>query len=848
MIKRNMVIQMVAISIVFLFLISGFSALTYGTQTPNNSTYSSFENKAPRTLLNNINDNKQPVNPFSLYSKEPAPMGIADYGIGPNGQPYKYETNSFLSTAKISSLIAYNSSTKGYGYNISFQLNVMLTFNNSGNQYVYWVQEGPNVNTQDNNVSMWVNIFNVSSSSSEMNNSMVSGNGRVYNGTYIFNDPTPGSGNFVNMSYPYTLKYIVNASESPNGNPEVKFFYNDGFGWINFDTVIFTFADNMKSVPSFLVDGFNYVPNGYMFYDAEWIVAGFGNGEQVEAIKSNLSMQLEYWNGHNYQEITNAYDFGSDTAEGMSNVVSSVASYSENGSIFESVLNGSGQLSQVYNQSDIGIVNISSSLSSGYLMVNNTKYNFIDGDVNITIAPGAYSFNLYSSSGSLIKKWSEVIHAGEYLALSTLNVYQVTFMENGLPTEKVWYVNLSNGQTFPSTTDTITFTEPNGTYSYAVETNISGGSGIRYVVSQPSGAITVNAASTNVNVSYARQYYLTVIANFSNGGSVLPSSGWYNAGLSATLSAVANSSFEFVSWTGSGNGSYSGIKDQISITINGPITEKANFVEIYQVTFTETGLPSLTTWYINLTNGKSFDSSTNTAATYLSNGSYSYNIATTDKEYSALGGTIIVDGTDLAINVKFNLVTYVITFNENGLSSGTSWSVTLNGSTETSSNGTVIFIEQNGTYSYNISAIAGYRTATYSGTINVNGNHVADTVTWTVISYPLMVTETGIPNGIAWSATVTGTTFNGQHINVTLTSTTDEITFNEPNGSYSYKIQLPSGYTGNTKGNITVTGQSVTSQVKAEQPYNYTDIEVIATVIIIIAIIGVVLAMRRNRN
>ncbi|MGC9167250.1 MAG: hypothetical protein ACP5GR_06405, partial [Thermoplasmata archaeon] len=48
--------------------------------------------------------------------------------------------------------------------------------------------------------------------------------------------------------------------------------------------------------------------------------------------------------------------------------------------------------------------------------------------------------------------------------------YNITFLEKGLPANTKWYVNLSNGQSFSSTTNTITFSEPNGTYSYTIAT------------------------------------------------------------------------------------------------------------------------------------------------------------------------------------------------------------------------------------------------------------------------------------------------------------------------------------------------------------------------------------------
>ena len=508
-----------------------------------------------------------------------------------------------------------------------------------------------------------------------------------------------------------------------------------------------------------------------------------------------------------------------------------------------------------------------------------------------------------------------------------LVTYEIMFAENGLPQGTPWYVTL-NGIRHNSTTNTIEFTEPNGSYAYAIETPISDGTGIQYVLSQSKGTLTVNGADININVSYTKQYYLTIIASPSNGGTVSPSSGWYNAGSSVTIEAISNSNFEFVSWSGTGNGSYSGTNNPVSIKINGPITEKANFTELYEITFTETGLLPGTIWYVNLSNGQSYNTTSNSIEIQIPNGSYSYMIATTNKEYSAQGGSLIVNGANLEISIKFNLVTYAITFTESGLPSGywyvnitgqpssgpipssqtsysvslpngsysytistgnkeykpsytgsftvnganvnigitfnlvtykitftesglpsgTTWSVTLNNITKTSTSGAIIFNEPNGSYLYIISGISGYRANKYSGTINVMGNPVSNSITWTVITYPITIIESGIPNGTSWSATLTGTTFNGKYINVTLSSTTNTITFNEPNGTYSYIIHLPSGYqSNNAKGSVNVSGNSAIVTIKAQQTMNYLLIGIIA-VVIVIAIVIVVILLRKRKN
>ncbi|MFP3300727.1 MAG: hypothetical protein RXN92_06630, partial [Thermoplasmatales archaeon] len=102
--------------------------------------------------------------------------------------------------------------------------------------------------------------------------------------------------------------------------------------------------------------------------------------------------------------------------------------------------------------------------------------------------------------------------------------------------------------------------------------------------------------------------------------------------------------------------------------------------------------------------------------------------------------------------------------------------------------------------------------------------------------------------GTSWYATLTGTTFNGQYINATLSSTTNTITFYEPNGTYSYTIHLPSGYqTNNVKGQVYVSGNSETLTFGAQQAIIYLWIGIIAVVIIIAIPIGAI-SLRRSKN
>ena len=205
-------------------------------------------------------------------------------------------------------------------------------------------------------------------------------------------------------------------------------------------------------------------------------------------------------------------------------------------------------------------------------------------------------------------------------------------------------------------------------------------------------------------------------------------------------------------------------------------------------------------------------------------------------------------------NISLNNVSmklYEIVFKEDGLSSGTFWSVTLNGTTESSTTNEIIFSEPNGTYPYSISIPQGYNVSNSSGILALNGNNITQTVTFvlnTTATYTIIFTESGLPSGTSWSVSLNGTMKS---------STTNSIIFMEPYGTYSFSIILPSGYkTTSSNGEITTTQSStnvpinVTSISKTTTTpatTNYLLIGVIVVAIVIIAPIAAVIAMRRAR-
>ncbi|MGC2035589.1 MAG: thermopsin family protease, partial [Thermoplasmata archaeon] len=100
------------------------------------------------------------------------------------------------------------------------------------------------------------------------------------------------------------------------------------------------------------------------------------------------------------------------------------------------------------------------------------------------------------------------------------------------------------------------------------------------------------------------------------------------------------------------------------------------FATAYLVTFTESGLPAATRWYVNISGQASLTSTTTTATISLPNGTYSFTAATVNKLYApSYTPSFTVSGAPVGVPVTFALFTYSATFTETGLPGG-NWNVT----------------------------------------------------------------------------------------------------------------------------------------------------------------------------
>jgi hypothetical protein len=177
--------------------------------------------------------------------------------------------------------------------------------------------------------------------------------------------------------------------------------------------------------------------------------------------------------------------------------------------------------------------------------------------------------------------------------------FAVTFTEVGLPTGTEWSVVL-NGLTNRSTSSTISFNAPNGTYSYASTSPIAGGTGVQFVAQPSAGQFGLAGRGVSETISYVTQYQLSATVVPSGAGTASPSSGWFDAGTVVQVTALPSAGYAFVAWQGSGAGSYTGSNDPASLTMSGPVNESGHLSVVSASAAASGGLGSLPFWVLGV--------------------------------------------------------------------------------------------------------------------------------------------------------------------------------------------------------------------------------------------------------
>ena len=381
-------------------------------------------------------------------------------------------------------------------------------------------------------------------------------------------------------------------------------------------------------------------------------------------------------------------------------------------------------------------------------------------------------------------------------------VYDVTMTEYGLPVGTEWWANLTNGQSIASTSNSITLSEPDGAYAFdaastdktffAAPGNFSvDGSAVFVPVSFSD--VSYGVAFTESGLPAGTEWWLNLTngQTFKTTGSLIsfnePNS-TYSYTLDTTLKTYASASGTFA---------VDGANVSKSVTFS---------LRTFTVSFQESGLPTGTEWWVDLAAGPSSESSTPQLVLNESNGTFSYSLGTALTSYASPSGSFVVDGANLSVDVAFSLQVFSVSFNEAGLPSGTSWSVTLNGTGNASTGTAIGFSEPNGTYAYVLGTVSGYSPTLAAGNVTVSGASANVTVTFATANstsneFPVRFTESGLPSGTLWSVYIAAaeSTSEGTSISVL-----------EANGTYAYTVGAVEGFVSiPASGVLTVAGAAV---------------------------------------
>jgi len=318
--------------------------------------------------------------------------------------------------------------------------------------------------------------------------------------------------------------------------------------------------------------------------------------------------------------------------------------------------------------------------------------------------------------------------------------YPVTFTESGLPSGTSWSVTF-NGQTSSSTSTTVSFSAVDGTYSYTIGA-VSG-----YTSSPSSGSVTVNGASAGVSVTFTASStppptqtaatYSIVNATSSNINLyTLPEAEKFTVSNTVTVNNVV------LYLGGSGTVSFSiGTSFQGTQVLGATNVVVGSTTGWYSTTFANVTLSAGTDYFlnVNLVSGSTQWGYTSSTSTSVDTGAlqdywYSGSTLTHDNSYPDIYSVGFVP-----VSSSPAPTTYPVTFTESGLPSGTSWSVTFNGQTSSSTSTTVSFSAVDGTYSYTIGAVSGYTSSPSSGSVTVNGASAGVNIAFsaTTTSYPV---------------------------------------------------------------------------------------------------------------
>ena len=442
--------------------------------------------------------------------------------------------------------------------------------------------------------------------------------------------------------------------------------------------------------------------------------------------------------------------------------------------------------------------------------LNGTTLSSTSSQISFVEPNGSYAWSLGSIAGYHTPTYTGTVtvHGANVTVNSTWVevTYGLRFTATGLPTGTVWWLNLTGGTSHRANATGLNFTEPNGTYHYTVASARPG-------FQAPGGSVTVAGANVTATIAFAAVTYSVAFIEHGlptgTAWSVTIGNRSANSTGSTITVSTANGTYNWSVGLVSG---YRANRTHGTLVVNGSASSIALDWSVvdYTVQVRETGLPTGSLWWFNLTLGASYSSTTGGLNLSQSNGTYPYTLGSANPEYAGSSGNLSIRGANQTVDVVFDYIAVTLSFESFGLPNGTLWSVTVGNLTNSSTSAWVNFTLLPGSHHYRIGGIPGYTTQ-FSGSVDLTSNYVLG-VTWTPTSYAIEFVEEGLPNGTLWTVMVNGTPHSSYGAQITVPLL---------NGSYPYTFGPVAGYLPPSGGTLTVKGAASTVTARFA-PFNFT--------------------------
>jgi len=357
------------------------------------------------------------------------------------------------------------------------------------------------------------------------------------------------------------------------------------------------------------------------------------------------------------------------------------------------------------------------------------------GSIVLHLANGTYYWNtLPPSDYTLPADHGELVVSGTAIQLTlafTVVTYNVTIFAIALPANYVWWANVTQDfrgvitdYVYETNASSLTFALGNSSLvvGFAAQENWTG------VPHQTDLTITGGAVSYDEAFSPPPKFMTSFVVQGLPKGTdwVLNVSGQptgtNTTGASVNLS-LKNGSYSYVAHTPlvgyfatSGVFGVDGYAHEIFVSF---------LPAVYEVSFTESGLPTGSLWGLQIQGGPYLSSNGVQLNWTAGNGTYNYTVLSEPAGWSAgvfTHGQLVVDGGPSAVAVQFTQVTYAITFQISGLPLGTSWGLSLDGAaTNSTTASSLSYSLPNGTYSFSVSLPNDWISTPSSGSFSVTG-------------------------------------------------------------------------------------------------------------------------------